>query len=58
MNKEQEIRAKAIELTIATLALLPDEKRQEQLAMWQKQGIDPYQAMINGSKLFADFITG
>jgi hypothetical protein len=57
MNKEQEIRAKAIELSIATLALFPDEKRQEQLAKWQSQGVDPYQAMIDVSKFFADFIT-
>jgi hypothetical protein len=58
MTDEQEIRIKALELTIATLALIPDEKRQEQLASWQQQGAGPYEAVINGSKIFAGFITG
>jgi hypothetical protein len=58
MNEKQEIRAKALELAIATLALIPDEKRQEQLVSWQQQGAGPYEAVINGSKIFADFITG
>jgi hypothetical protein len=57
MTEKQEIKAKALELTIAALALIPDVKRQEQLAKWQEQGAGPYQAIINGSKIFEDFIT-
>jgi|GEM_PF-6340174 len=56
MNEKQEIRAKAIELHIATLALLPEEVLHKQLALWQNQGTDPKQAIVNGSKIFEDFI--
>jgi hypothetical protein len=58
MNEKQEIRAKALELMVATLALLPDDKRREQFVEYQQKGIDPSQMVIDGSKIFEDFITG
>jgi hypothetical protein len=57
-DEKQEIRAKALELMIAILALLPDDKRREQFVEYQRQGIDPSPMVIDGSKTFEDFITG
>jgi hypothetical protein len=58
MNEKQEIRAKALELTIATLALFPSEDRRNRLAKFQKDGIEAPQMIVNDSKIFEDFITG
>ena len=57
MTEKQEIRAKAIELHIAALAILPKEFVMSQFAKWEKQGAEPKQAIINGSKIFEDFIS-
>ena len=57
MTPIQEIRTKALELSIATLALLPDEQRLEQLTKWQDKGTDPKEAIINGSKVFEQYLT-
>jgi hypothetical protein len=56
MTPIQEIRVKALELSIATLALIPDEQRLEQLAKWQDKGADPKEAIINGSKVFEQYL--
>ena len=56
MNQKQEIRIKALELHIATLNLLPEQARLKQLLKWQDEGADPKEAIINGAKVFEDFI--
>jgi hypothetical protein len=56
MTEKQEIRAKSIELHIAALALIPEEQRLKQLIKWQGGDVDLKQAIINGSKIFEDFI--
>jgi hypothetical protein len=56
MNEKQEIRAKALELMIAAFALLPGESRRNQFVKAQEKGIDLPHAIVNGSKIFEDFI--
>jgi len=58
MTIEQEIRAKAVELHIAALALIPDAKRLKQLISWQSDDSDPREAICNGARIFEDFIKG
>jgi hypothetical protein len=58
MNEKQEIKAKALELTVAALALFPEDKHREQFAKYQQKGTDPSQMVIDGSKIFENFITG
>jgi hypothetical protein len=51
MNQEQEIRAKALELTIQTIALMPEDKRTEQL----KQG-EPAKVIIELSRSYQNYL--
>jgi hypothetical protein len=49
---EQEIRAKALELAIQTIALFPEEKRVEQLAMDK----NPLEVLIGLSLPYQDYL--
>ena len=48
---EQEIKAKALELTIQTIALMTDEKRNEQFSQ-----DDPAEAIIGLSRSYLDYL--
>jgi hypothetical protein len=51
---EQEIRAKALELVIQTIALFPEQKRVEQLSMDK----DPLAVLIDLSLPYQNYLKG
>ena len=53
---DQEIRAKARELAIATFAMLPEENRTKQIKLGISQGREVHQILENLADLYIGFI--
>lgn len=56
MTDKQEIRAKALELAIQWLALLPEQKRMESTAKLMMSGVSPSQQILEVAKPFEALI--